>query len=191
LPFGPFDTIQQLSALVEGWIRSDPACILFAVYDKTKASPGAPGDDEGALAGVIGLLDTSTRNLSSEIGFVIILPSFQRTHVTSNAIGLLLRYTLDLPSEGGLGLRRIVWKASPHNLPSIKAAERLGFKRECVARWSFVLPEWKQIGNGLDRRREDPKMNCLGRDSVILSMCWDDWEDGGRTQANTLMERRR
>jgi len=190
LPFGPFDTVEQFTSLVEGWIGQDPACILFAVHDKTRPSE-LSDTTSGALAGAIGLFHTSPTNLSTEIGPVLILPSFQRTHVTSNAIGLLLQYTLNPPSEGGLGLRRVVWKGSPDNSPSIKAAERLGFRREGVARWSFVLPEGKQIGKSLERRKEDPKRSCLGRDSVVLSICWDDWEDGGRTNVDAVMARKR
>jgi RimJ/RimL family protein N-acetyltransferase len=191
LPFGPFETVDQfLSVLVEGRIHPNPACALFAIYDKTRPSADALAVDEGTLAGTIGLLETSTINLSTEIGFILILPSFQRTHVTSNAIGLLLRYALDPASEGGLGLRRVAWKASPNNLPSIRAAERLGFKQEGVARWAFVLPEGKRNGNGLERRNEDPKKNCLGRDTMVLSVCWDEWEDGGRMHANAVMARK-
>lgn len=180
MAFGPFETVEQfLDVFVEGRIHPNPACVLFAIYDKTR-----PLVDEEALAGIIGLLDTSTTNLSTEIGFIFILPSFQRTHVASNAIGLLLHYTLDVPSEGGLGLRRVVWKANSSNLPSIRAAERLGFKQEGVSRWAVVLPEWKRKGNGLERREEDSRKSCLGRDTVILSICWDEWEDGRRTRAN-------
>lgn len=166
--------------------------MLFAVYDKTRCSADTTGIDEGlgALAGLIGLVKTSMMNLSTEIGPVLILPSFQRTHVTSNAIGLMLRYILDPPSQAGLGLRRVVWQANSNNLPSIKAAERLGFKHEGVARWAFVLPEGKRIGNGLERRTEDPKRKNLGRDSVMLSICWDEWEDGGRRLVDTVIARK-
>jgi len=52
----------------------------------------------GALAGVIGLFFMSPENLSVEIGWVLVFPTFQRTYATTNAIGLLLRYCLELPS---------------------------------------------------------------------------------------------
>ena len=188
LPFGPFETVEDfLSVLVE---NRNPACVLFAVYDKTRPSASPASGDEGAFAGTIGLQNTSTTNLSTEIGFILILPPFQRTHVTSNAIGLLLQYTLNRPSEGGLGLRRVAWKASPNNLPSIKAAERLGFKREGVTRWAFVLSEGKRNGNGFERRKGDPRENCLGRDTVDLSICWDEWEDGRRMHVDVVMARK-
>lgn len=187
LPFGPFESVGQfVDTFVEGRVRSNPALILFAVYDKTKATPS---NVDGELAGAIGLLNTSTANLSTEIGFVLMLPAFRRTHVTSNAIGLLLRYTLNLPAAGGLGLRRVVWMASQVNEPSIRAAERMGFKREAVLRWALVLPEGKEQGNGRERRKGDPKENQVGRDTVVLGICWDDWEKGGREQVDAIMAR--
>ncbi|KAF9467591.1 hypothetical protein BDZ94DRAFT_1248489 [Collybia nuda] len=118
------------------------------------------------------------------------LPAFRRTHVTSNAIGLLLHYTLDLSTAGGLGLRRVVWMASVINGPSIGAAERMGFKREAVLRWALVLPEGKEQGNGRERRKGDPRENLVGRDTVVLAICWDDWENGGEEQVNAIMARK-
>jgi len=50
-----------------------------------------------------------------ELGPVIVLPEFQRTFVSMNAIGLLLKYVLDLPAQGGLGYRRVQWTADPLN----------------------------------------------------------------------------
>lgn len=160
--------------------------MLFAVFDKTKAHH--VGD--GQLAGVIGFCEASAANLQAEIAFVLISPQFQRTHVTSNAIGLLLHYTLDIPIDGGLGLRRVVWKANSLNIPSIKAAERMGFTKEGVLRWHWVLPDGRQVGgNGKPVRHGDPRPNALGRDTVVLSLCWDDWEASGRAQVDAAMAR--
>ena len=85
---------------------------------------------------MIALINTSQHNLSTEIGWVVIFPQFQRTHVTTNAVGLLLHYCLDAPSPSpgpdaigigisGLGLRRVQWQADERNVPSIRAATRL------------------------------------------------------------------
>lgn len=59
--------------------------------------------------------------------------------MTSNMVGLLLHYTLDLPERGGLGLRRMQWIADERNEPSVNAAKRLGYSFEGVARWDRVL----------------------------------------------------
>ncbi|KAJ7040923.1 acyl-CoA N-acyltransferase [Mycena alexandri] len=182
LPWGPFATAHDfVSTVIEQRIQPSPGMVLFAVFDTTVGPQ---------LAGIIGLLDTSAANLSTEIGFVITLPRFQRTHVTSNAAGLLLRWALELPAEGGLGLRRVAWKANAHNTRSVRAAERLGFRKEAVLRWDRVLPAWKtDSGNGVGTRTGDSKAECAGRDTVVLSLCWDDWEAGARESVNSIIQR--
>ncbi|KAJ7779144.1 acyl-CoA N-acyltransferase [Mycena metata] len=183
LPWGPFATTHDfVSTVIEQRIQPNSGMTLFAVFDTAQAVGPQ-------LAGIIVLLDTSAANLCTEIG-VITLPQFQRTHVTGNAVGLLLRWALELPSEGGLGLRRVVWKANAHNTRSVRAAERMGFCKEGVLRWDRVLPAWKtDSGNGGGTRTGDPRADCPGRDTVVLSLCWDDWEAGARESVNSIIQR--
>ncbi|KAG5645310.1 hypothetical protein DXG03_006499 [Asterophora parasitica] len=189
LPYGPFATSADfVTSLIEGRIDPDRGSCLFAVFDKTKAPER--GQADGALAGVIGYWNGTAGNLAVEIAWVLISPRFQRTHVTSHAIGLLLRYALELPESGGLGLRRVVWAASPLNVASVAAAERMGFQKEGVLRWVYVMPAHKRVGNGRERREGDPKKELLGRDAVVLGLCWDDWVDGGRERVAGVMARR-
>ncbi len=122
----------------------------------------------------------------------MILPAFQRTHVTSNAVGILMNYALNLPADGGLGLRRVVWTASASNAPSVGAAKRMGFQMEGVMRWARVWPEAKIRGSGGVRvRKEDPRAKefAYGRNVAVLSVCWDDWETGAKEQVNAVMAR--
>ncbi len=163
--------------------------ITYAVIDKTK--PPSAEDDEGELAGMISYISTSTTHLSTEIGGVITLPAFHRTHVTSNAVGLLLEFALDSPMNGGLGLRRVQWQTSTVNTASLLLAERLGFKKEGVLRWCVVYRQGAhngKIGNG---RPLPPGSNegDLGRHTVVLSVCWDHWADGGRGKVEQVMAR--
>jgi len=138
----------------------------------------------------VGLLNSSPTNLAIEIGFIMILPTFQRTHVTSNAVGLLLHYALDLPVDGGLGLRRAVWQANVFNEASVRLAERMGFKLEAVLRWDRVLPIGKNdAGNKKGERDGDPRAGCAGRDTAMLGICWDDWESGGKEHVDAIMAR--
>ena len=96
-------------------------------------------------------LNASMMNLSVEIGYVI-LPAFQRTFVTTNAIGTLLKICLDVPSEGGIGFRRVVWTAD--NDASLKTAERMGFKYEGWMWWTWAT--WalghEKLGKRLGRK---------------------------------------
>jgi RimJ/RimL family protein N-acetyltransferase len=163
----------------------------------SKASP----EPTTAMAGVIALIKASPANLSAEIGWVIVFPAFQRTHVASNAVALLLRYCLELPSDSdsdsdsgstnanannaapapmtGLGLRRVQWFAHAENEASRRTALRVGFREEGTLRWERVIAPGK-VGNGIPVRDGDPLGGASpSRHSVVLSLCVDDWEDGG------------
>lgn len=190
IPFGPYETVEDfVDNFVLGVVYPSPARILYAIIDKTR--PASDEDKDGALAGVLSYCNSSPTNLSTEIGFVIILPLFQKTHVTANAAGILLQYALDPPERGGLGLRRVQWKTSSANLASIRSAERMGFRKEGVLRWDQVFHGGKakgKMGNG-QPMPPSGKEEDLGRDTVLFSLCWDDWEQGGREKLQAIMDR--
>lgn len=110
--------------------------------------------------------------------------------MTSNAIGILLRFCLEVPSRtpGALGLRRVQWTANPANVKSINSAKRMGLKEEGVMRWYLTSPANRE---GEPSREGDPKQNLRGRGSTMLAMCWDDWENGWREKVQELVELRR
>ncbi|KAL4066620.1 acyl-CoA N-acyltransferase [Scleroderma citrinum] len=202
LPFGPYGSASDFTeGLIEGRIHPSPSMVLYAIIDKTRCPdttltslPHAPSRVN--FAGMIGYLNTCPINLKTEIGFIMVFPPFQRTHVATNAVGLLLQYALDPPSSSdnvrshGLGLRRVQWQTNELNTQSIRTAERMGFKFEGILRWDRVLPSGKgKLGNGVQLRADDPKPGMVGRHTVILSICWDDWENGGREEALRIMAR--
>lgn len=174
------DTLDQFLTYHELRVRRDPANNLFVIIDKTKPDPGHP-ELGGSIAGVLGLYFSSATQLYTEIAYVAILPAFQRTHVASNAVGILLKYCLQLPTANppGLGLRRVQWCAHSKNIPSGRLAERMGFKREGIIRWHYVLSE-PLARDGMKPREGDQWPERYGRDTQQLSLCWDDWENGGR-----------
>jgi len=172
LPWGPFDSSADfVDTVIIKRIQPDPGQVLFAVLDRTCVSDA---EDIPPLAGIIGLLNTSLTNLSTEIGFVITLPAFRRTHVTSTAVSLLLEWCLESPEKGGLGMRRVQWQTNEMNVASARAAENMGFTLEGVIRWQRVLPEGKP---GPMRSGEVKKP---GRHTKMFSLCWDEWEGGVR-----------
>ena len=116
-------------------MHQQPTNILFPIINKAHGG--------GTLAGVIGLLHTSPTKLSAEIAWVVVFPRFQRMYVTINAVGILLRYFLELPSAPQwprLGFRCMQWTAHAANWALRVAAERMGFKGEGVLRWTYRLP---------------------------------------------------
>ncbi|KAF7324815.1 Glycoside hydrolase family 1 protein [Mycena kentingensis (nom. inval.)] len=178
LPFGPFSSADEFtSSLITDHIQPNKGSVLFAIFNK-------PPTGEPELSGTIGLLNTSPTNLCTELGFVVVLPAFQGTHVARRAAALLLRWVLSTPAQfpGGLALRRAAWQANAANTRSIRVAERMGFRREALLRWERTLPPGlgkEAFGNGAMLREGDPTPNRVSRHTVMLSCCWDDWEQGG------------
>ncbi|KAF8550549.1 hypothetical protein OG21DRAFT_396300 [Imleria badia] len=159
--------------------RRDKSAVLFAAIDKTRPDPNHP-EWEGSLAGLFGFEETSTTMLVTEISPAIVLPAFQRTHVGSHAVGLLLKYALELPPSGA-GFRRVTWTVSPINDASNNLAKRMGFKLEGVFRWKYALPAVEGYHKlGKEARAGDAGNGLLGRDSNELAVCWDDWEESAR-----------
>ncbi|KIK93435.1 hypothetical protein PAXRUDRAFT_828997 [Paxillus rubicundulus Ve08.2h10] len=168
--------------------RRDKTSLMFAVIDTTRPDPKHP-EWEGSLAGMFGLIGTDTTNLVTEIGPAIVLPAFQRTHVSSHAVGSLLKYVLDL-APSGVGFRRVKWGAAPHNIPSNNLARRMGFKFGGILRWRYVLPTVEGYQKwGKEARAGDAGNGLLGRDGNEWVLCWDDWEEGGRELVERALAR--
>jgi RimJ/RimL family protein N-acetyltransferase len=189
---GPFSTVGEFAAWYKFRIQASNAETLFAILVKPQTV-----DEEESFAGVIGLQNAKPINASIEIGFVCfplehlqgqqeltvgckitILPAFQRTFVTSNAVGLLLLYTLD-PPPAGLGLRRCQWQAHASNEPSRRVAARMHFTFEGVQRFQRVVPKNK-TGNGFDTSRLPTVAGAdigQSRDSAVFAHYCDEWPE--------------
>lgn len=190
MSIGPFDTEQQFTAnFIDNFVNAQSSVACFAVIDKTK--PCSIADSEGELAGMVSYMAASAIHLSAEVGYIIILPPYQRTHVTTHAVGLLLHYALDSPEQGGLGLRRMQWLADPPNKASISAAQRMGFQLEGILRWNKVIHNADARGKIHNGREKPPygDQSDGGRDTAYLSLCWDDWLDGKRELVDGLLSR--
>lgn len=184
IPF-TFHTINDFLAHAEGF-RSKPDYLMLAIIDKSKLEQGGGIEEEDCVAGILGLLGMSKVKRSVEFGPVIVLPEYQRTHVSTHAIAVAMRYILEVPALGGLGWRRVQWTANVDNVASIRCAERMGMKMEAaMLRWSYCLGEEKE---GMDAPAE--RGGGKGRHSSLLAVCWDDWENGVRDHVTRLIERR-
>ncbi|OCH84488.1 acyl-CoA N-acyltransferase [Obba rivulosa] len=180
-------TLPAFLAFLETHVRKKPESIQFAILDRRRAD-GARPQLGGQLAGVLGLWDVSAADLSAEIAHVLVFPEWQGTGVGARAAALLARFCLQLPtaSPPGLGLRRVQWVAHSDNKPSIGLARRLGMTHEAHLRWQKVLPEGL---HGRTPRAGDARLSRDSRDSVILSVCCDEWEEGGREDMQALIEK--
>jgi RimJ/RimL family protein N-acetyltransferase len=69
-----------------------------------------------------------------EVGNIMLSPALQRTTAATEAMYLMARHVFD-----DLGYRRYEWKCNALNLPSRRAAERLGFTFEGIFRQHMVI----------------------------------------------------
>lgn len=190
MSIGPFETEEEfVSLFLDKFVNSQSSVACFAVIDKKK--PSSAADSEGELAGMVSYMAASADNLSAEVGYIIILPPYQRTHVTTHAVGLLLHYALDSPAQGGLGLRRMQWLADPPNKASLSTAQRMGFQLEGILRWNKVVHDADLRGKVHNGREMPPygEQKDGGRDTAYLSLCWDDWVGGKREVVDELLSR--
>jgi len=189
--FGPFSSQSDfVTEFITNHAVADRTMLTYAVIDKT--TPTGENHPNGAVAGMVSYINTSLVNLATEIGAIVILPPFQRTHVTSNAVGLMIEHALRPTVDGGLGLRKVVWQTSTMNAPSLRVAERMGFRHEAVLRWDRRFAKGRlrsKVGNGrgLPPGGDD---DDLWRDTVVLAVCWDDWSRGTGERVKAAIDRR-
>lgn len=73
----------------------------------------------------------------------------------------------------GLGLRRCQWQCHHLNIPSSRAAQRMGFKAEGLIRMQRIVPSGNETGRKNDGRFTGSRTSWMG------SVTWKDWEEQG------------
>ena len=122
LPEGPFSAAAQYHRWVRDAERStDP--LFFAVKNL----------DTGAWEGTLSYLRIQPVAGSIEVGYITFSPALQRTRAATEAIYLLMAWAFDA------GYRRFEWKCDALNIPSRRAAQRLGLSYEGVFRQATVV----------------------------------------------------
>jgi RimJ/RimL family protein N-acetyltransferase len=120
---GPYSREEDLAEALETK-QTGLAARFFAIL---------PGCDSAA-AGYASLMRMDPANGVIEVGNVMFSPALQRTQAATEAMFLMARYIFE-----ELGYRRYEWKCNALNLPSRRAAERLGFTFEGVFRQHMVV----------------------------------------------------
>jgi RimJ/RimL family protein N-acetyltransferase len=122
LPYGPFETLAEYTAWVEGAARSvDP--LFFAIVDK----------DRGHATGVASYLRIQPESGSIEVGHLNYSPLLQGTRAATEAMFMMMERAFVL------GYRRYEWKCNALNAASRTAALRLGMSFEGVFRQATVV----------------------------------------------------
>ena len=98
------------------------------------AADQAADQPTAAAAGYASLMRMDPANGVIEVGNVLFAPSLQRTPAATEAMYLMARHVFE-----ELGYRRYEWKCNALNLPSRRAAERLGFTFEGIFRQHMIV----------------------------------------------------
>ncbi len=111
----------------------------------------------------------------------------------------MMHQILDLPEDGGWGLRRCQWKTNSLNKPSQAAALRMGYTYEGTLRAFVVLPPNREgaeseLATALELTTEGRPgvrgADRMQRDTWMASTTWQEWEGGVREHVDKLMARR-
>ncbi|KAF8317668.1 acyl-CoA N-acyltransferase [Clavulina sp. PMI_390] len=178
-PVGPYLSLEEMVILFELY-RSWAHTLVYVVYDKRNSSSGESSSGY-RIAGTIGFLWANPARFSIEIGHLMTLPSSQGTHVTRNAVGLLLLVFSGATPLPGLRLRRVEYRSDPDNVASVKVAQRFGFKVDGEMRWTRPVPSHKSD----QHRSGDSAEVAGGLNTILLSICFDDWDREGITKIMT------
>ncbi len=122
LPYGPFAS----SSRYHRWVKesaggADP--LFYAIRDA----------ETGHCGGVASYLRIAPEMGSIEVGHICLAPELQRGRVATEVMFLMMQWAFDA------GYRRFEWKCDALNLPSRRAAERLGFAYEGLFRQAAIV----------------------------------------------------
>jgi RimJ/RimL family protein N-acetyltransferase len=158
LPYGPFDDVSGYQAWVSSAAdQSDPW--FYAIIDKAT----------GRAGGVASYLRITPASGSIEVGHINLAPVLQGSRVATEALFLMMKWAFDA------GYRRYEWKCDALNLPSRRAAERLGFSYEGVFRQATVYK---------GRNRDTAWFAVIDQDWPAVREAYRQWLDRGNFDAD-------
>lgn len=151
LPYGPFANEEEFRQWAMVTCFSEDPKFYTIVNDK-------------GPAGVAGYLRIQPEIGSIEIGHVHLSPLLQRTRVGTEALLLLIKWAFEA------GYRRVEWKCDALNIPSKRAAQRLGFSYEGNFRQATLYK---------NRNRDTSWYAATNEDWPALKQAYERWLDSG------------
>jgi RimJ/RimL family protein N-acetyltransferase len=122
LGYGPFADATAYRAWAEGMAGlADP--FFYTLVDRATGRPG----------GVASYLRTTPAHGTIEVGHICLAPALQGSRAATEAMVLMADWAF------AAGYRRYEWKCDARNLPSRRAAERLGFSFEGIFRQHMIV----------------------------------------------------
>lgn len=165
LPYGPFADLSAFSAWYMGVIQKpDPLFLTLR-------------DTAGQIIGLASYLRIDPANGVIEVGHIHFSPLMQRTPAATEAMFLMMQWAFSH------GYRRYEWKCNACNLPSRRAAMRLGLSFEGVFRQAAVVKghnrdtawyaaidrEWPALKAAFERWLNPSNFDSAGQQRLSLS----------------------
>lgn len=122
LPYGPFSSASSYHRWVKD-TATGPDPMFMALRDTVT----------GRCGGVASYLRITPASGSIEVGHICLAPEMQRSPAATEAMYLMMAWAFDA------GYRRYEWKCDALNLPSRRAAQRLGFSYEGIFRQATIV----------------------------------------------------
>lgn len=157
LGYGPFADVEAYRAWAAGMeTGSDPR--LYALIDTAT----------GRAAGVASYLRITPEAGGIEVGHICLSPALQRSPAATEAMALMMGWAF------GAGYRRYEWKCDALNLPSRRAAARLGFSYEGTFRQHLIVK---------GRNRDTAWFSVVDHEWPALSAAFESWLAPGNFDA--------
>jgi len=122
LPYGPFATLPDYREWLD-LSAGKPDPVFYAIQDTAT----------GCWVGVASFLRITPDAGSIEVGHINFAPGLQGTRTATEAMVLMMEWAFSA------GYRRYEWKCDALNLPSRRAAQRLGLSYEGVFRQAAIV----------------------------------------------------
>lgn len=148
MPYGPFQRGCYRAWVAKMQGSADP--FFFAIRDLAT----------GRCAGIASYLRIEPQSGSVEVGHLMFSPAISRSPATTEAMFLMMRRAFRA------GYRRYEWKCDALNLPSRRAAQRLGFSYEGVFRQATVYKS---------RNRDTAWFAAIDREWPALEAAFTTW----------------
>ena len=149
LPYGPFETFEAYHEWLVTTLK-EKTTLFYAIVDTAT--------DEAV--GVASYLRINPASGSIEVGHLNFSPRLQRTKAATEAMFLMMQWAFEA------GYRRYEWKCDASNLPSRRAAVRLGFSYEGVFRQATVVK---------GRNRDTAWFACIDSEWPALQKAFQTW----------------
>lgn len=149
LPYGPFQTVSDFHVWVKS-VSDLPDPCFFAVHNL----------DTAQFEGVASYLRISPQSGSTEVGHINFSPALQRTRAATEALYCMMRWAFEA------GYRRFEWKCDALNIPSRRAAQRLGLSFEGIFRQATIVK---------GRNRDTAWFAAIDKEWPLLKKAFETW----------------